>query len=217
MRQRSFTTARIIYTMGSWGAAACAGDVSEPLQDVHNTNALALYAASQSPRPATHSQATVPPLASTERASTPQCERGILESDLFTLPLDSADVSFGALKPGQYVVSSTYLRLIDSDAASAKFWEVMFPIIEDLGTRKGLAALSLGLSLECNTARTLSVWRDDIAMLEFVAGSAHVAAVAAGSQLNRGGSVVMHWTGNETQATWEVAAQKLAEYDGPIF
>jgi heme-degrading monooxygenase HmoA len=138
-----------------------------------------------------------------------------LESDLFTLPLDGADVSFGALKPGEYVLSSTYLRLITTDAASAKFWEVMGPILEDLSTREGLAGLSLGLSLECNSARTLSIWRDDVSMLEFVASSAHLAAVAAGSQLNRGGSVVMHWTGNETQATWEVAAQKLAEYDGP--
>ena len=68
----------------------------------------------------------------------------------------------------------------------------------------------------CNTARTLSVWRDDVAMLEFSASPAHRAAVAASSQLNRGDSVVMHWTGDETQASWKAAAQKLAEYNGPL-
>lgn len=178
------------------------GDTSEPQQTVQDARLSALYAASQTPTPALKGD---------------PCERGILESDLFTLPLDGADVSFGVLKPGQYVVSSTYLRLVTTDAASAKFWEVMGPVLEDLSTREGLAALSLGLSLECNTARTLSIWRDDVSMLEFVAGPAHRAAVAAGSQLNRGGSVVMHWTGDETQTTWKVAAQKLAEYEGPIF
>jgi hypothetical protein len=201
MTQRSFTLARIIYAICSWSAAACVGDTSEPQRTVQDAKFSALYAASQMPTPAQKGD---------------PCERGILESDLFTLPLDGADVSFGALKPGQYVVSSTYLRLINSDAASEKFWEVMGPVFEDLSTRKGLAALSLGLSVECNTARTLSIWRDDVSMLAFVADSAHSAAVAASSQLSRGGSVVMHWTGDETQATWKVAAQKLAEYDGPI-
>jgi hypothetical protein len=138
-----------------------------------------------------------------------------LEPDLFAAPLDGAGVSGGALKPGQYVLSTTYLRLKNTDSVTSKFWELIGPINEDLGKREGLIALSLGLSLECNSARTLSVWRDDVAMMEFVAGSAHTTAVAATSQLSRGGGVVIHWTGDETQATWKVAAQKLAEYNGP--
>jgi len=205
MKQRSLIMAQIVSTLGSWSVAACVGDTSEPQQTAQDARVSALFAASQAPAPS-----------SLQTAAPAQCERGILERDLFTLPLDGAGVSFGVLKPGQYVLSSTYLRLKETDAASAKFWEVMGPIGDDLSKREGLVALSLGLSLECNSARTLSVWRDDVAMLEFVTDSAHSAAVAAISQLSRGGSVVMHWTGDEAQATWKAAAQKLAEYDGPV-
>lgn len=190
--------------MGTWWVAACIGDTSESAQ----TNRDAAVAVD--------SDSIKLPL-SVQADPTPQCERGSLEPDLFALPLDGAGVSFGVLKPGRYVLSTTYLRLIDSAAAGSKFWEVMIPVYEDLGKRDGLVALSLGLSFECNSARTLSVWRDDAAMMEFVTGAAHSAAAAAGGELSRGGSVVTHWTGDQTQATWKGAAQRLAEYNGPIF
>lgn len=202
MTRTTQRTGQLILAMSTWSLAACVGDTAEPQQPSRDPRVLALYAASQS--------------SGVAAAAGAPCERGILEPDLFTLPLSGPGVSLGVVKSGEYVLSSTYLRLIESDAASTKFWEVLTPIMEDLAARDGLVALSLGLSLECNTARTLSVWRDDIAMLEFVASPAHVAAVAAGDQLNRGGSVVMHWTGDETQATWKAASEQLAAFDGPI-
>jgi heme-degrading monooxygenase HmoA len=143
------------------------------------------------------------------------CVRGSLESDLEASPLAGPGVREGALEPGDYVVSSTYLQI--KLGKNARLQELSAPILDDLGSRAGLVALSLGNSRTCNVARTLTVWRDDAAMLEFVIGDAHSTAVQAVSELSRGGSVVTHWSGDEKTASWKSAAEHLAADDGPEY
>jgi quinol monooxygenase YgiN len=143
------------------------------------------------------------------------CQRGTLEADMNASPLFGPGVRDGALEPGEYIVSSTYLQL--NPDKQARFQELLEPIEADLASRDGVVALSLGGSPACGTARTLAVWRDEAAMFAFVTGEAHSAAVPAIGELSRGASLVTHWAGDQTSATWETAAGKLATDDGPTY
>jgi hypothetical protein len=61
------------------------------------------------------------------------------------------------------------------------------------------------------------VWRDDVAMFGFVTGEAHGRAAQAIDELSRGGSVVMHWSGDKSSANWSSAMNYLAEAEGPFY
>lgn len=143
------------------------------------------------------------------------CQRGTLEPDLNTSPFSGAGVADGKIAAGEYVISSTYLRL--KAGQQDRFETLLDPIMADLGARDGLVAISLGGSPKCGTARTLAVWRDDVAMFAFVTGEAHSAAVRAVGEVSRGGSVVTHWSGDQDSASWKSAAEHLAADDGPQY
>ena len=154
----------------------------------------------------------------TEAAASTQasaCERGTLEPDFAAAPLAGSAVDAEGLRAGQYIVSSTYLQL--RPGARQTFDGLIGPLVEDLETRDGLLALSLGGSEACDALRTLSVWRDDAAMIAFVTGSAHATAMSRVTDLSRGGSLVTHWLGDEGSATWEVAARELGAIEGPLY
>lgn len=146
-----------------------------------------------------------------------ECERFELEPDFEGAPLTGPQVVAGELMPGDYIISSTYLQLRAEPDVRRKFGELMQPIMADLMTRDGLLALSFGDSKRCGTARTLAVWRDDVAMFGFVTGEAHGQAVQAIDALSRGGSVVMHWKGDQGSANWSSAMSYLAEAEGPFY
>jgi heme-degrading monooxygenase HmoA len=143
------------------------------------------------------------------------CARGALEPDFAAMPLAGPGVSDSGLEPGSYVLSSTYLQV--RSERRERFDALMQPIVADLAARPGLLALSLGGSAMCGTARTLTVWRDEVAMLEFVASDPHATAMAAVSEISRGGSVVTHWSGDEHDATWHAAVEHVAADDGPMY
>jgi len=150
-------------------------------------------------------------------ASFAGCERGTLEPDLMTAPLAGPAVRDGALLPGAYVVSSTYLQLKTDAASRQLFEELVGPVLADLENRPGLMALSLGSSDACGTLRTLGAWQDDAAMIGFVTSPAHLTAMSRVTDLSRGGSVVTHWLGDEAAADWRSAARQLAADDGPQY
>jgi hypothetical protein len=146
-----------------------------------------------------------------------ECERYKLEPDFEGAPLTGPQVRDGELMAGDYIISSTYLQLRAEPDVRQKLGELMQPIMADLMSRDGLLALSFGDSKQCGTARTLAVWRDDVAMFSFVTGEAHGQAVQAIDQLSRGGSVVMHWNGDKSSANWSSAMNYLAEAEGPFY
>jgi hypothetical protein len=139
-----------------------------------------------------------------------KCQRGLLEAD-FTLPaLAGAKVdSSGHVAPGQYLASTTYLQLSQDPAKEQAFRDVMGPISATLPTVPGLAAVAIGTSVQCNSARTLALWVDQASMLEFVTGPEHSVAMTRASQFSRGGSSTMHFEADET-LTWAQAVAKLA-------
>jgi hypothetical protein len=143
------------------------------------------------------------------------CTRDELESDMERMPFAGPGVRDGAIEPGNYLMATTYLRLRADQ--TALFQELVGPVIADISTRSGLVALTTARSQECGTARTLTVWRDEAAMLEFVVGEAHGKAMQSIHDLSRGGSVAAHWTGDQAATSWDVAAEHLATTDRPEY
>jgi hypothetical protein len=140
------------------------------------------------------------------------CSKDRLEAD----GRDSNDLT--ALPAGQYVVSTTYLRLPLRRSAVARFSELSAPKEDELRANPGLVRATTRVSGSCNTARTLSVWKSEADMYRFVGSPAHARAMAAVAEVSRGGSVTTHWDASEADATWQVATRKLAEdTDGPVY
>jgi hypothetical protein len=145
------------------------------------------------------------------------CNRATIEADFQASPLAGPGVQDEQLADGDYLISTTYLQLDQAPEAQQRFGDLMSPIMADLQTRDGLLALSLGSSPSCGVARTLAVWRDDMAMLGFVSGEAHSRAIGSVGQVSRGGSIVTHWLGDASQASWPSAAQHIGADDGPFY
>ncbi|WP_224371739.1 hypothetical protein [Hyalangium versicolor] len=147
------------------------------------------------------------------------CTRERLEEDLTRdLPLSGPAVrEDGTLAPGQYILSSTYLKMKTDAQAQARFQELIGPINEALSRQPGLMAVAFASSERCKTARTFTVWKDEAAMYEFVTGDAHLAAMSAVSEVSRGGSIVTHWPDDERGASWEKAARQLGADEGPFY
>ncbi len=123
-----------------------------------------------------------------------------------------------AVPPGQYLITTTYLRLPLSKKAMARFNELIAPMDAELRANQGLVRTSTRLSTSCNTARTMTVWKSEADMMKFVTGPAHAKAMAGTPEVSRGGSITTHWMDSEAGATWEKAAQSLAaDNDGPIY
>ncbi len=139
------------------------------------------------------------------------CSKDRIEAD----GVESAPLT---VPPGQYLITTTYLRLPLSKKAMARFSELAAPMEAELRTNKGLVRVTTRVSTSCNTARTMTVWKSEADMMTFVTGPAHAKAMAATPEVSRGGSITTHWMDSEAGATWEKAAQSLAaDNDGPIY
>lgn len=148
-----------------------------------------------------------------------KCTGGSLESDIrYSGPLRGTAVDpDGKVKPGSYIVSTTYIKLKTDAAASSIFQDVMDGINKVLESTPGLVAFQLATSTECLSARTLSVWDDEAAMLQFVTGEAHSNAIRNSRAMSRGGGGVTHWRDTEAGVTWENSAQRVAADIRPGF
>ncbi|MBC8070725.1 MAG: hypothetical protein IAG13_20510 [Deltaproteobacteria bacterium] len=150
------------------------------------------------------------------------CTRSVLEADLFGKDAwmgPGVDPDTGMLidDGSTYVVSATYLALQPGAPALAAFDEVIEPIGPALLGNAGLIAVQLGNSIECNSARTFAVWRDEAAMMEFVMGDAHAAAIMRVGEISRGGSLVTHWSAEVSGINWDAALAKLEADEGPFY
>lgn len=148
-----------------------------------------------------------------------QCNAGTLENDIrYSGDLRGPGIDAdGHLKPGNYIVSTTYIQIKPEPEASTAFQEVMDGINKVLDTTPGLVAFQLATSTECLSARTISVWSDETQMMRFVTSEAHGNAIRRSTTMSRGGGGVTHWTDTETGATFEKAAQKVASETRPNF
>jgi hypothetical protein len=160
----------------------------------------------------------------TDPGGRPGCSRGVIEPDLAKTPFSGpgVDATTGQLMPlpSTAIMSSTYLTLRSDPAGQKAFNQLMFPILEEIGSSPapGLLAVTLGTSTSCSTGRTLAVWKDEMSMLAFVMGPAHSKAVESVGEVSTGGSVVTSWASTDpADATWKVAAEHVAEQDGPYY
>jgi hypothetical protein len=160
--------------------------------------------------------ACVPPPPSPDEST---CNHTLLEPDFqpdgdLTGPGIGAD---GKLPAGRYLYSSTYLAIQLSTDAFRRFSEVNGPINDALRSQPGLLAHQTGFSGDCYAARTLAVWRDEEAMVQFVVSEAHGDAVRAIDKISRGKSIVTHWEDDENAATWERAVAQITIDEGPFY
>jgi quinol monooxygenase YgiN len=150
------------------------------------------------------------------------CSSGALEADLGNEDGSLAsskvvwhgpgvDEASGALKPGSYVLSSTYLRMKTEPQTQGRVQQVSDPIITDFQSRPGLVAFAFASSDSCTVARTFTVWESEEAMYAFVSSDAHRAAAGTLSEVSRGRSAVTHWSGTEADATWPKALAELGK------
>jgi quinol monooxygenase YgiN len=155
-----------------------------------------------------------PPAPNPEPTNTidePKCSRELLEPDSLT---SAAPI---ALDTGTYVVSSTYVRIKNTKEAGEQFQRLVDSMGEALQSNPGLIQVVTRLSVECNSARTLSVWRDEAAMFEFVGSPAHANAMSQVKDLSRGGGAGTHWTDDGSGFNWETALAKLKEETGSSY
>lgn len=118
--------------------------------------------------------------------------------------------------PAGAIVTSTYLQLKPDGAAQKRFGELTGPIVGTLTKSSGLVAASLVTGESCSVARTIVVWKDEAAMLAFVASEAHSAAIGAVGEVSRGGSITTNWVA-DGEPSFAVAAEKLKTHNGPVY
>jgi heme-degrading monooxygenase HmoA len=125
--------------------------------------------------------------------------------------------AWGELPPDA-VVAMTYLRLQDTPEAAARFEQVSGPVNEALMASPGLMGVSIRISASCNTARTMTVWASEEAMMGFVMGEAHVAAIQSTPEVSRGGSITSTWRlGDLEQVAFDAVAEGFVAHDGPVY
>ncbi|WP_434044224.1 MULTISPECIES: hypothetical protein [Sorangium] len=146
------------------------------------------------------------------------CSKGELEPDQegrLELAGPGVDAGTGALKPGSYLVSTTYLAMKPEMAPTMT--ELSGPVMESLFTMKGFVAVAATSSSSCAAVRTLTVWESELDMYAFVGSPAHVKAMGQASSISRGTSNAISWEGSEREATWDEAAKRLgSEVGGDI-
>jgi hypothetical protein len=140
-----------------------------------------------------------------------KCVRGQLEADGIS---SSTPKKF---EVGNYVISSTYLQIRPTKEAGKKFSEVNSPLDAELKANLGLLQAVTLISNACNSARTLSLWKDEASMMRFVGSQAHLAAIGAIGEISRGGSLVTHWSDDGSGFNWATAATKVKAANGPFY
>ena len=122
---------------------------------------------------------------------------------------DESGALLAPLEPPYVVATTVGWRTPENDAALEAHTT---PVAMDVLTRDGLIGVTLALSPRCNSARTLSVWRDEAALMMFVLGKVHSAAIEGGLKYTLGWETT-HWTETSAAAapTWELARQRLDE------
>ncbi len=156
----------------------------------------------------------------------PGCVAGDIEADLTGQdaagnPVEIAwlgagvDPDTGQLVAGDYIASTTYLQLVPD--SEGPFNTLVEAILGDMFSNPGFVGVQFGMSQDCSTRRTLSVWQNEAAMMEFVTSDSHSAAIAAIPTLSRGASETAHWSASAGEIDWEAAATIIAANDVPLY
>lgn len=177
--------------------------------------ALALTLAACASEPAGDSTTDSPDTGTDTDDSTGTGEPACVEDDLMPSPFAGPgfDPDKGGLQEplqDSYVASTTLLVLRPEKAQ--EFVETVTAMIPVLLANPGLVGFSTAQSMKCGTARTLAVWRDDAAMMNFVVSDEHVAGMTRTSEFSTTGTVTS-WkvTRAELPIAWDVAMTRASE------
>ena len=111
-----------------------------------------------------------------------------------------------------YVIASTVGWAKTDPEAIEMLGDSTGRIIDDALAREGLLGGTFGSSRSCGAARTLTIWRDEESMLEFVWSGLHLEAISlAEATMQSFGHV--HWTETESTVapTWTLANARILE------
>ncbi len=111
-----------------------------------------------------------------------------------------------------YVVASTVGWAKTDPESLEQLGDVTQRIIENVYAHEGLLGGTFGSSEACGAARTLTLWRDEEAMLEFSFSGPHLEAIPLPSATLQS-SGTTHWTETESSAppTWPAANARIAD------
>jgi heme-degrading monooxygenase HmoA len=137
-----------------------------------------------------------------------------VEDDLAPSPFAGPgwDAEMGALKEplqDEYIASTTLLVLRPETVQD--FIATVGTMVPVLEANPGIVGYSLAQSMKCGTARTLTVWRDEAAMMQFVMSDEHVAGMSKAGEYSSTGTVTS-WKlpRAEVPVTWEAAMARVA-------
>ena len=108
-----------------------------------------------------------------------------------------------------YVVGAT-AAYIQPDNES-KFFELTGAVFQSLSSSDGFIGFSAGTSDQCGLARTLTVWKDDASLMQFVVSDAHAAAMAAGTDvISQGATTSYVLPADQIPPSWDDAVARVA-------
>ena len=133
------------------------------------------------------------------------CEESDFEDD-FPLGGPGFDPEVGIIGEPQetYLVATTQIYI--RPEKRPEFMQAAGAVLQALGESEGMVAFGIGSSEACGDSRTLSVWASEEAMVAFVAGDAHAAAMLQAPDLAIQGRTTH----------WEVTAEELEELDWDV-
>jgi len=119
------------------------------------------------------------------------------ESDLQTIPFqgpffDDAGVLTEPF-PTSYIVATTAGWAKQDPEIIMDIQAHNMDVMMDVFARDGMYGAGFAWSDACGSSRTLSFWRDEAALMEFVFGSPHVEAIGIMNRSTHGWETV-HWT-----------------------
>jgi quinol monooxygenase YgiN len=152
-----------------------------------------------------------------ESSAADGCTAKALEADSEVfVPLSGPGVDFtsNTVSPPEagtsYMVGVTYLRLAAEPAARQLLGELTQPIVAQLAQQPGLVAFQIVQSARCGTARTLTVWRDEESLIDFVASPAHLAAMRRRSEVSSAATSAHYLAKDASELTIQHALKFLA-------
>jgi len=106
-----------------------------------------------------------------------------------------------------YIAHSTFLEILPGEDASAAFLQHFGASAAQLAVTPGVIGVQFGTSSECNTARTIGLWRSREDMLAYVFSGAHLEAMVA----------ITEFAAAEETTSWTISADELPlEFDEAI-
>lgn len=143
------------------------------------------------------------------------CQESDFEDD-FPLGGPGFDPEVGIIGEPQetYLVATTQIYI--RPEKRPEFMQAAGAVLQTLGEAEGMVAFGIGSSEACGDSRTLSVWASEEAMMAFVAGDAHAAAMLQAQDLSIQGRTT-HWevTAEELEELdWDVARERVKDVPG---